>query len=264
MQRIIIVGYKSFIQENLYKFFKKKNIHVLKIKFNNFNSFIIKNGDRIINCSNSINFFKKKYNLRYDRNYIIAKKISKIDAYLYILSTRQVYKPRMNITEKSYISPINTYAKNNLISEKKCNEIIGNKLIILRLSNIVGMEKKKKRPSLMSILIKGIRNKVVQMDENYGNKKDILPVRYLSLFIFHIIRVNFQGIVNIGSGVSLTLMEIYKYLDLKNSCKLKIAKSKKFVDSSYSYNLKKLYKIIKIKISKKKIYQELDEIRKNI
>jgi nucleoside-diphosphate-sugar epimerase len=193
---------------------------------------------------------------------MIAKKISKQGCLFYILSTRQVYKPQLNITENSLIKPINIYAKNNFYSEKNCFKILNNKLIVLRLSNIVGYELKKKKPSLMSLLIKGIKNKIVTLDENCNYKKDILPIRYLILIIFKIIKSDYRGIINIGSGVTLTLIEIYKYLTYKKKCKLIIKKNKKKNnDNNYSYNIKKLHKITKFKISKKKVYDEFDKLK---
>ena len=116
--RIILIGYKSFLQANLYKYLKKKHT-VKKIRFTNIKKFKYKESDIVINFSNNYKFYKAKYNTKIDRNYQIAKIINKFNTNLIFISTRQVYKPRINITEKSEIQPMNTYAKNCLISENK-------------------------------------------------------------------------------------------------------------------------------------------------
>ena len=56
--KIILVGYKSFIQENLYLRLRKK-YKIKKLRFKDLNKDIINNHDLIINCSNSNFFFKK-------------------------------------------------------------------------------------------------------------------------------------------------------------------------------------------------------------
>ena len=55
-----------------------------------------------------------------------------------MLSSRQVYEPKLNITEKSKIKPINLYAKNCIKSEINCEKILNKRLIVLRHSNIFG------------------------------------------------------------------------------------------------------------------------------
>ena len=151
--RIILIGYKSFLQANLYKYLKKKHT-VKKIRFTNIKKFKYKESDIVINFSNNYKFYKAKYNTKIDRNYQIAKIINKFNTNLIFISTRQVYKPRINITEKSEIQPMNTYAKNCLISENNCKKILRRNILILRLSNIVGFENgRKKKASLMSLII---------------------------------------------------------------------------------------------------------------
>ena len=77
--KILLVGYKSFIQENLYLRLRKK-YKIKKLKFKDLNKDIINNHDLIINFSNSNFFFKKKYSKKYDRNLIISNLIKIIIA----------------------------------------------------------------------------------------------------------------------------------------------------------------------------------------
>lgn len=157
--KIVLVGYKSFIQEKLYLRLRKK-YKIKKLRFKDLNGDIINNHDLIINCSNSNLFFKKKYSKKNDRNLIISNLIKKNHIRLIILSTRQVYEPKLFITEKSNLKPMNIYAQNVLHSESLCKKKIGSNLLILRLSNVFGLEiGKKKRPSLTSIIINGFKKK---------------------------------------------------------------------------------------------------------
>ena len=134
-KKIVVIGNKSFIQENLFEYLKKK-FDVKKIKFQNIKKLNLTKVDYLINCSSHKNFFDKNYEKKFDRNYILCTLIMRQNAKLIILSSRQVYEPKLNITEKSKIKPINLYAKNCIKSEINCEKILNKRLIILRLSNL--------------------------------------------------------------------------------------------------------------------------------
>ena len=117
MNKIILVGYKSFLQRNLFIFFKKKNLKVFKKRFSELKNYKLNEGDTIINCSINNKFFYEKYSKKNDRNLIICKFIKNKNINFVMLSTRQVYKPKLKINEKSYLKPINVYARNYYKSE---------------------------------------------------------------------------------------------------------------------------------------------------
>jgi len=261
--KIIIVGYKSFIQENLYTHLKKKFI-VKKIKFKNINFKSIKNVDIIINCSNSKKFFNKKYIKKNDRNLQIANLIKNTKIKLFIFSSRQVYSPRLNINENSELRPLNIYAKNCIKSETFCRKQIKKKLLILRLSNIFGYEiGKKKKESLTSLIIKGIREKKVIFDENYFLYKDFLPIKILCIYIEKLIKKNSRGVFNVGSGIPLSVKSfVHKIIDEK---KIKlIINNKKINDNNFSFNTTKLQKKTGFSIGKKILNFYIVKLKKKL
>lgn len=262
-KKIYLVGYKSFLQKNLYIFLKKKISNVQKVTFSNLKKKNLHNCT-IINCSNDKNFYLKKYNKNIDRNLMIANLIHNKKSILYLISTRQVYFPRLAITEKSKIYPTNFYSKNTLISEKKCKKILNNNLIIMRTSNVIGFEFRKKRKSMMSMLIEGIVDKKVILDQNHKYKKDILPVNFFCKIVLELIKKKFTGLVNVGSGISMTLLEIYKYLKLNNEIKLIFIQNNKVKDNSFSYDISLLKNVTKIRITKKDVINELKKIKNEI
>ena len=72
------------------------------------------------------------------------------------------------ISEKSKLSPLNIYAKNCIKSEKFCKKIMNDNLLILRLSNVFGYENgKKKKPSLMSLILNSLKKREIIFDNNY-------------------------------------------------------------------------------------------------
>jgi dTDP-4-dehydrorhamnose reductase len=264
-KKIVIIGNKSFIQENLFEYLKKK-FNVKKIKFQNIKNIDFSKVDYFINCSSHKNFFDKSYEKKFDRNYILSTLIMKQNAKLIILSSRQVYEPKLNITEKSKIKPINLYAKNCIKSEVYCEKILNKRLIVLRLSNIFGYEVgKKKKPSLISIFIRGLKQKTVIFDNNYYLHKDFLPVNYLSKYIYRILlKDDFTGILNVGSGISLSVYNFLKKIKNNKNINIKIMLKKNFKDKNYSFNTKKLTKITKINLKTKHIYNELKKLNSKL
>ena len=142
MKKIIIIGKKSFIGSNLYFFLKKKKLQVKLFDFNKFiklNIKILKNVDYIINCSIHKNYLLQKYNEKKDFDFLVAKKISNLNTKQIFLSSRRVYRPQSNIFENTRLSPNCIYSKNKIITEKKLSNVLQKKLLILRISNIIGL-----------------------------------------------------------------------------------------------------------------------------
>ena len=263
MKRVIIVGYKSFLQENLYKYLKKKKINVRKIKFSSFKNIKLHQNDTIINCSITDDFFYKKYKTKNDRNLEICKLIKNQSIKFIMFSTRQIYKPKLQTNEKSKIKPINNYAQNYYMSEINCKKIMKNNILILRISNVIGYDStKKKRLSMLRTMIEGIKKKIIIFDNSYKFKKDILPVNFFSVFVYRILIKNVNGILNIGSGQSFTLLQIAKiFIRNKKYINIQINNKNKSKDESYSYNVSRLHKITKVKYSRKDVIKEIQLIR---
>ena len=171
-----------------------------------------------------------------------------------MLSTRQVYYPKLFVTEKSKIKPISNYAKNCLISEKNCNRKLKKNLLVLRLSNIIGLERgKKKRHSIMSLIINGLKKKKIIFDNNYNLYKDFLPIKIFCLYIEKILSKNITGIINVGSGIPILVSDFLDKIIANKKVNLLIKTKKNFIDENFCFNVKKLYRITNIKISKKKL-----------
>ena len=101
----------------------------------------------IVNFSNSKNFYEKGYSKKMTG--ILKLQISlRIVKQFFLLSSKVVYSPKLNLSEKSKLAPINTYGKNCLKSEKYCKDKLKRRLVILRLSNVFGYEIGKKKDHL--------------------------------------------------------------------------------------------------------------------
>lgn len=200
----------------------------------------------------------------YDRNLAICKFIKNKNIKFVMLSTRQVYQPKLKITEKSKLNPINNYAKNFIISEKYCKQIMNKNITIIRISNVVGFDNgKKKRLSMIKKILFGIKSKRIILDSSYNFKKDIFPVKFFCYYVYEIIKKKYKGLINLGTGQSFTLLELVKIF-LKNNSDVVVEINKKIEskDQSYTYDIKKLFNLTKIKFTKKQVLNELKKIRK--
>jgi dTDP-4-dehydrorhamnose reductase len=230
----------------------------------------ISDGDIVVNFSFDNLFYKNKYTVNQDRDLKLVRLLKNKKILFIILSSRMVYKQRLNLKETSFKRPINTYGRNKLIIENHCSKIrnMKPKILILRLSNIIGYEINRIRTTLMSEIINGIKKKNIQLDDLWDKKKDLMPVALFCKVLFILIKKRASGIFNIGSGVSISLLELSKILLRgKNFKNVKITIKKKLVnnsDDSYSYNISKLKNVYKFNYGKKNLINDLKKISKKI
>ena len=138
--KILIIGKYSFIGVNLLrvlrKFFSTKIISSRDF-FKNYQKYTGYN--YIINCALNKKYITNKYNRRHDLDFKIGCIIKKFKSKYILLSSRKVYQPATNIKEKNKVSPISNYGKNKYKTEQIMLNLLGNRLLILRISNIIGL-----------------------------------------------------------------------------------------------------------------------------
>ena len=140
MNKILIIGKKSFIGSNLKKSLSKK----FDIDHFSFEEIILKKNfffnkyTHIINTTIHKNYIKKKYDLKFDLDRTFINKFDRFNFHYIFLNTRKIYKINENISERSVILPLDFYSKNKLITENFLKKTLKKKLISLRVSNVLG------------------------------------------------------------------------------------------------------------------------------
>lgn len=250
--KVLIIGKNSFIGKNIYRKLRRK-LHIVCLSFENVekkkNTFF-KRFKFIINCSIKTNYIKKKYKKINDLDLFLAKKIQFNNCKYIFLSTRKVYKSKLNITEGSITKPIDQYGKNKLISEKKLNNILSDRLLVLRISNIIGLKdynKRKMHTTFLDYFYKHIiNNEIIFFKKTY---KDFLSINQFTDILFLLIKKNAQGIFNVSLGRKVYLKNIVKWLNFYNKKKInRINVNKDMNLDSFTLSNKKLKKIINYKI----------------
>ena len=129
-------------------------------------------------------------------------------------------------------------------------QILNNKSLILRISNIIGIpinNKRKIHQTFVDIFFKKIKEGIKY--ENKKNFKDFLPITKFNEIVFKLIQKNAFGIYNVSLGKKVFLNDIIMWLNFYNKKKTKTTLIKKnFKSDNFTLNNKKLLNIIKIKI----------------
>lgn len=249
---VLLIGKNSFIGRNIYNKLKKKlditclsfetAIKKKKFFFNKFNF--------IINCSINIDYVEKNYKKSNDFDLLLAKKIQFTNCKYIFLSSRKVYKPKFNITEDTKTKPTDQYGKNKLLSEKKLKNILSERLLVLRISNIIGLKERNIRrvhATFLDYFFNNIKNNnIIFFGKSY---KDFLTIDQFVHILFLLIKKNTYGIFNVSLGRKVYLTNIVKWLNFFNKKKINYIEEDKDMNlDSFTLNNDKLKKIINYKI----------------
>jgi dTDP-4-dehydrorhamnose reductase len=253
-KKILIIGKKSFIGNNLFNYLKKKNINTLSINFRDFlknYNILVNKYDFIINCSSNTKFVNNKYQVEKDNDLAIALKIVDTNSKLITLSTRKIYKSGFNIKEHDKKAPSCNYSKNKLISERSVKKILKNNSLILRMSNIVGLPSKSKRKlhkTFVDIFFDKAKKGLIYDNNNDSIYKDFISIKKFCEIIFQLMNKNANGIYNVSLGKKVYMTQIINWLNYYNKKKMKMIRLKKgFNNDIFTLNNRKLMNKIKIK-----------------
>jgi dTDP-4-dehydrorhamnose reductase len=255
--KLLIIGKNSFLGKNLYKSIKNKiDARILSYEeFLKLNKKKIKNFNYLCNCSLNTKYNKSKYKEKNDIDLKIVKKIKNYKINFIFLSSRKVYLNKKNIKEDDKLAPKCNYSKNKVITEKKIFKLLPNKLIILRISNVLGLKNYSLRRTHNSFIDNYIKyissNKKTYYENDY---KDFITIEQFIKIFYNIIKNNLRGIYNVSLGKKIYIDEILKWLNYKNLNKNKfLIKKNTYNYDSFTLNNKKLMNSIKIKINKSEI-----------
>ena len=267
-KKILIIGLKGLIGSNLFNYFKIKKLNVYQLSFENF----IKNKNRhidrfdvIINCTSNQKFIKNQYQDRNDNDLIIAKKILHSKTKLVMLSTRKVYKAKFNINELDKKKPNCNYSKNKTISEISVKKTLANRVLILRISNIISYPNKNKRKlhkTFSDIFFEMAKKGFIY--KNNKAYKDFISIKKFNQIVLELIKKNSFGLFNVSLGKKIYLNQLITWLNFYNSTKIKIINPKNsFNNDSFTLNNKKLMQKIKIRNNVSELKNECLRISKN-
>tara|TARA_B100002003_G_scaffold237443_1_gene254521 strand:- start:404 stop:1237 length:834 start_codon:yes stop_codon:yes gene_type:complete len=254
-KKIIIIGKNSFIGSYLFKSLKYKfNTKIYDYqKFLNVSKKLLLDVSYVINCTSNKKYVNKKYSEKNDFDFKISKKIKDLNCKMIFLSTRKIYKIGDNLNEASKINPNCNYSKNKLNTEKKLLKNLKNRILILRISNLIGINKfrnynKKIHKTFIDFFLINIQRGIVF--NNGKAYKDFLSIKKFSEIIEKLINKKVVGIYNVSLGQKVYLNKIINWLNTFNKKEYQcIDVPKSYKIECFYLNNDKLMKKINIKNS---------------
>ena len=270
MKKILILGKKSFVGSYIHQNLKHETRKISFEEFKKKRVNYLKNFDYIINCTSNLDFIKKKYNQKNDYDLNVSKKIQNLICKQIFLSTRKVYKVSPNIKEKSKIAPKCNYSKNKFISEKKVKDIMRDKVLILRISNLLGFDenltKRKLHLNFIDYYLDNIKKGI--LFKNPKIYKDFLPISIFVKILNSLIKKDCYGVYNVSFGNKIFLDKLLNWLNYYNTKSFKrfsfIKHKNNENQDCFFLNNDKLKKEIDIKMSHKILEIECKKISRKI
>ena len=252
-KKIIIIGKNGFIGSNLTKLLKKKfDVKLYDYrKFLNINPFFFCDVSYVINCTSNKQYVKKKYSEKNDFDFQISKKIKDLNCKMIFFTTRKIYKLGDNLNESSRLKPNCNYSKNKLRTEKKLLKSLKNRILVLRISNLIGINKsnnnnKKIHKTFIDSFFFNIQRGIIFNNEK--NYKDFLSINKFCEIVEKLITKEVAGVYNVSIGQKVYLTKLINWLNLFNKNKYKsINIPKSYKTECFYLNNDKLMKKINIK-----------------
>ena len=252
-KKIIIIGKNGFIGSNLIKLLKKKfDIKSYGYrKFLNVNRKFLLNVNYVINCTSNKQYVNKKYSKKNDFDFQISKKIKDLNCKMIFLTSRKIYKLGDNLNESSKLKPNCNYSKNKLHTEKILLKNLKNRILILRISNLIGINKfrnnnKKIHKTFIDSFFLNVQRGIIFNNEK--NYKDFLSINKFGEIIEKLINKKVLGIYNVSLGQKVYLTKLVNWLNLFNKNKYKsIDIPKGYKTECFYLNNDKIMKKINIK-----------------
>ena len=247
---VLIIGKKSFIGYNLNKYLKNFfKVDILSFEDLYKNKLNIYKYSHIINTSIHKNYIKKNYNRKFDLDRMIIDKFYNSNFKFIFMNTRKIYKPKINISEKSRIKPIDQYAKNKIKKEKYLKKKLKKNLLSLRISNVLGKRPLRNRRVAHDLFLDNFikfkkKNKKIKVKNEF---KDFISINHLCLVIKKLIKNDIYGVFNVSMSKKIYVSEITRWLSKTFYKKITFIKSS---EDSFTLSNKKLVDKIDINISK--------------
>jgi UDP-glucose 4-epimerase len=232
-RKILISGANGYLGERLAQYLDQNGQLIVKSTRSNSDLFsveslkkIVPEGGCIIHLAaadaalcKSDATLAHQINVKGTQNFLEAAKEKKINHFIYF-STIHVYGTPLagELNENTNTSPQNTYAKTHLDAENLVKES-GLNFTILRLSNALGCPLSPNGGAWKLLAHDLIKSSVVsnclKLRSKGAQLRNFIPITELEKIIYYLIPNPQNTIVNVGSDVNLSVLELAKLIQLR-------------------------------------------------
>jgi UDP-glucose 4-epimerase len=169
----------------------------------------------VINCAIDPRLKTSAYDVAFDVDVRLAQLLSPHTRYV-MLSSRLAYGPAgpdMRLVEQCQPKPDRPYGINKLTTERALTALLGDRLTVLRLSNVFGAEDRPGRQSFFAQALRKLRSEGrIVLDMSPFVERDFIPAEEVAQALFQVARAPRPGLFNLGAGRGVATGRIAQWL----------------------------------------------------
>jgi len=204
MSKIVIIGKSSLLARRFLTLATPKN--VVAVSHRDIDTpGLFDDVACVVNFAFDPRMGREPYAVERDIDVVIAKRIHSSTRFV-MLSTRMVYGAEQNrgAREDDQAIGLNQYGKNKVETEARLTDLLGGRLVILRIGNVLAWEPENSGGNFMLRLLESLRNHgCINYDISPFVRKDFVTERYLVDALDKACASNLGGKCNVGSGIPL-------------------------------------------------------------
>ncbi len=164
----------------------------------------------VIHAGRATGIGTEAWRLDQDLEHCLLTRLAGHPACYVMLSTRAVYGPAGSrpLRPTDTPAPASAYGRNKLRLEQAAQGLLGERLCILRLSNVFGFEWPGRATFFGIMLDRLKRDGVIRFDMAGSARRDFLPVELAARMIARLAAGRQGGIVHVGAGLSLPCADL--------------------------------------------------------
>ncbi len=208
MQRVLLVGKNSFIGSNFIAL-EGPTLSLHAVSHTEIESVDFRKYDCVVNTAYQWSYFNTAYGEERDFSLQVARKVAAHGPHFVMLSSRKVYGTRtpFPVSETAPLNAEDFYGRNNITTEGKVLDLLGDRCTILRPANVFGFEPG--RHTFFGLAISRLLGKQpLVFDFSAFTPRDFVPVEHFSRILKGIVEACPPGIFNVGAGVALPIGQV--------------------------------------------------------
>jgi nucleoside-diphosphate-sugar epimerase len=164
----------------------------------------------VIHAGRAAGIGTQAWRLEQDVEHLLLTRLAGHAARYVMLSTRAVYgaAPGRPLREDDPPVPVTAYGRNKLSLEQAARTLLGDRLCVLRLSNVFGFEWPGRATFFGNMLDRLERDGLIRFDMAGSTRRDFVPVEPAVAMIARLATGTRSGIVHVGAGLSLPCADL--------------------------------------------------------
>lgn len=161
--------------------------------------------DTVLNCAFDPRLKTGAYDIDFDVDLRLAQLLRDRPSVRYVmLSSRLAYGPAdggARLSEDQVARPTRPYGIAKLVTEQSLRQALGDRLTVLRLSNVFGDELLPARQNFFAIALRTLREHGrIVLDMSPFVERDFVPVQELAASLLRVVGAPRPGLFNLGAG----------------------------------------------------------------